>query len=858
MPIPAGSTAPFNTKFLLSISVDSKGAKGDGTTDDTVAIRTALATGLNVNFTAGKTYIVSGDLRSTTAGQSIYLNGATVKLASQIITTITSQVNPGDTVIQLTSTAGMVAGQSYSLRQAGLINFAFPRYKADASVVFTVSGVSTTPSVGSTWTNSTFTWTVTAVSLTGSAPTKSGTVTCAGQGLGNPQASGLLTFATGTGDATMTYSAFAGSCLGYGSGYTAGAGLPTCAAGATGATITPVLDAAGSGRITSYTVGGDGSTIVSQTTNTATGGTGKDAAFRVSAATVDEAGTAPNILSVDSSTQVTMDGAFTGTFAVGSSFYSASDVFDLQGTGNLLQGPGTIDGNYANFTIGSWQNTSAVRVNANNCTVQNITIQNFPGEGVVIYNSYNLVKGARIQNIWGNGIHFTNSDPTLGTKGDGACKVTDCTVINCNLDPMVGHANGGIIWSNNVAMSLVSSCYVRGTSFAGLGSIDSAANSNVRLTGNTLNLCLTNGADIKPGNNSDEPVQIEVANNRFIDCGMGQNQASIMIQNTAGGTGPADVVVSGNDIISPNSKSYGVYMNHAVNVSVTGNVMHGTGAATNATGVGCFNSSNVTISGNSINGFASSASIQSSTTTLFSNNSCLNALSSIALNAQGGNNPGTVISGNTVSGLGATGIKANLNTIVIGNHVTSSGSQTNGIWLAGNGTSAIGNTIVNPFAVGVLVDSGLTGVTVANNNIGSTVVQAYTFNSTVNTQVQPFRLDVLATVSGVNGKTVAGTLIYTVPTGRSLIIQSAIVRCTAASAITGAPTAGIGTTNGGSEIYAATPLTGVTAAGAGYEFETVAGAITAYAAASTVYLSVTGGATGTSQTLASEIIGYLI
>lgn len=72
---------------------------------------------------------------------------------------------------------------------------------------FTVSGITTMPSPGTTYTNNGVTYTVNNFMLTGSSPNISGTLYCTGAS--NPIASGTLTKAAGTGDATISFSAFA-------------------------------------------------------------------------------------------------------------------------------------------------------------------------------------------------------------------------------------------------------------------------------------------------------------------------------------------------------------------------------------------------------------------------------------------------------------------------------------------------------------------------------------------------------------------------------------------------------------------------------------------------------------------------
>lgn len=72
----------------------------------------------------------------------------------------------------------------------------------NATRVFTVSGITITPTAGATYTNNAITFTV--VGFTGSAGT--GYLFCTGSGA--PTSSGTLTKASGTGDSTITFSAY--------------------------------------------------------------------------------------------------------------------------------------------------------------------------------------------------------------------------------------------------------------------------------------------------------------------------------------------------------------------------------------------------------------------------------------------------------------------------------------------------------------------------------------------------------------------------------------------------------------------------------------------------------------------------
>jgi hypothetical protein len=61
---------------LEHVTVDSKGATGDGLADDTAAIQTALGLGKTVYGVPGKTYRITSGLTATVAGSVLDLNGA--------------------------------------------------------------------------------------------------------------------------------------------------------------------------------------------------------------------------------------------------------------------------------------------------------------------------------------------------------------------------------------------------------------------------------------------------------------------------------------------------------------------------------------------------------------------------------------------------------------------------------------------------------------------------------------------------------------------------------------------------------------------------------------------------------------
>ena len=81
----------------IGISVDSQGAVGDGTTDDTLALRaaiTAAGVGGTLLFTPGKIYLVSGSL-TPLEGQTFWGYGATIKRRAEITSATATVIGIG-------------------------------------------------------------------------------------------------------------------------------------------------------------------------------------------------------------------------------------------------------------------------------------------------------------------------------------------------------------------------------------------------------------------------------------------------------------------------------------------------------------------------------------------------------------------------------------------------------------------------------------------------------------------------------------------------------------------------------------------------------------------------------------------
>lgn len=117
----------------------------------------------------------------------------------------------------------------------------------------------------------------------------------------------------------------------------------------------------------------------------------------------------------------------------------------------------------------------------------------------------------------------------------------------------------------------------------------------------------------------------------------------------------------------------------------------------------------------------------------------------------------------------------------------------------------------------------------------------------------------LATVTGINAKTVGNTTLWTVDA--AAVILGAVVRCTAASVITTGATAGVGVNTEADDIFTsmAMPfLTDTSGALAAFVFAAMGQGRFVVAAADVVKFGIDVAAVGTSQTLAVDLRGYYL
>ncbi len=164
----------------------------------------------------------------------------------------------------------------------------------------------------------------------------------------------------------------------------------------------------------------------------------------------------------------------------------------------------------------------------------------------------------------------------------------------------------------------------------------------------------------------------------------------------------------------------------------------------------------------------------------------------------------------------------------------------------GAGAVTLGGTTATSLAL------GRSGVT-TDFPSGSTV--DFT-GATVTGLVADGDVGILATVTSIDATSTGTTALYTVPVGKTAVILDAIVRCTAATAISAPAEGGVGIAAGEDDIFSSQSFTSLTASGAHYRFP--GGGFSQTAEASDVIrLGIDTAATGTSQTLAVDLIGYV-
>lgn len=116
---------------------------------------------------------------------------------------------------------------------------------------------------------------------------------------------------------------------------------------------------------------------------------------------------------------------------------------------------------------------------------------------------------------------------------------------------------------------------------------------------------------------------------------------------------------------------------------------------------------------------------------------------------------------------------------------------------------------------------------------------------------------ILTVTTGINGKATGTTNLYTVPTGKTVVVTRAVVMCDAAVSITTGPQAGVGVAAGEDDVFTSQGMDALTTTAKLFHF-TATGMSVKVVAGGVVKLGIDVPAVGTSQTLSVILFGVLI
>lgn len=117
-------------------------------------------------------------------------------------------------------------------------------------------------------------------------------------------------------------------------------------------------------------------------------------------------------------------------------------------------------------------------------------------------------------------------------------------------------------------------------------------------------------------------------------------------------------------------------------------------------------------------------------------------------------------------------------------------------------------------------------------------------------------LGILSAVTGIDAKATANTIVYANNSGKTAHIAQALVYPTASSAITIGPSLGFGTSAGTNDVFSTANILALLSTNKVFGFSTF-GMSVLIPNGGSLYLNLTTPATGTSQIISADILGYL-
>ncbi len=184
--------------------------------------------------------------------------------------------------------------------------------------------------------------------------------------------------------------------------------------------------------------------------------------------------------------------------------------------------------------------------------------------------------------------------------------------------------------------------------------------------------------------------------------------------------------------------------------------------------------------------------------------------------------------------------------IVLANLVNTAGSESADLNFS---TQSAGGAASEKFRIG---STGLWSL----STVAGTAGQVPSVNSGATAMTWATTPIILSTTTSINAKATGTTTLYTVPAGKTAVITGAVIRCTAATSITVGPTLGIGVAANEDDMFASTALTALTTTAKIYGFSLVGMSVLGNAG-DVIKVGCDAASTGTSQTIAIDLIGYL-
>lgn len=244
----------------------------------------------------------------------------------------------------------------------------------------------------------------------------------------------------------------------------------------------------------------------------------------------------------------------------------------------------TINGNRTAMASPTWDTTTEIRVALGKCVIDDITIID-GNEAIVVYGDDVIIRGCKITNCGGNGIHFSGANRT---------NVENCTIIGTNKVVGMGHEDGCIIWSNLCENTTCTNNYLK-DGLSGFGSLDSIDNSNITLANNTIVNMINHAIDIvAPADNAAD--NIVITGNRIYNSKM----VSVKNVSTTPTSITEQVIISNNILID----TY-LDIRNVNNIIVSGNVIRRSiiDLSDELSGIQIIRTNNICITGNIIENY---------------------------------------------------------------------------------------------------------------------------------------------------------------------------------------------------------------------------------------------------------------